>query len=194
MALARTEHRIEQSDTVADAHSDDGDDDDSDDIGADVGVWENVSVLCDCELFSSSSGSSGFSLLPGVSGSLGSVPEPLPPTSPPPPGGQKGHIHVGPCIPNPPVPPFHQLPPGPTIMTAAEMVNLLPSLLVSILKEISGAFAPSKSYRDLHWGSYGRWRRNRGQAFNCCFAVRQSHVTNNEGSLGVRRDIKSIRH
>ena len=91
-------------------------------------------MLCDCELFSSSSGSSGFSLLPGVSGSLGSVPEPLPPTSPPPPGGQKGHIHVGPCIPNPPVPPFHQLPPGPTIMTAAEMVNLLPSLLVSTLE------------------------------------------------------------
>ena len=129
MALAGTEHRIEQSDTVVDAHSDDGDDD-----GADVGVWVDVGVLWVCESFSSSLGSSGFSLLPGVSGSLGSLPEPLPSTSPPPPGGQKGHIHEGPCIPNPPVPPFHQLPPGPTIMTAAEMVNVLPSLLVSTLK------------------------------------------------------------
>ena len=136
VALAGTEHRIEQSDTVVDAHSDD----DGDDVGADVGVWEDVGVLCDCDFFSSSSGSSGFSLLPGVSGSLGSVPEPPPPTSPPPPGGQKGHIHVGPCIPNPPVPPFHQLPPGPTIMTAAEMVNLLPSLLVSTLKRNQWCF------------------------------------------------------
>ena len=139
MALAGTEQRTEQSDTVLDAHSDDGDD-----VGADVGIWEDVGVFCDCELFSSSSGSSGFSLLPGVSGSLGSVPEPLPPTSPPPPGGQKGHIHVGPCIPNPLVPPFHQLPPGPTIMTAAEIVNLLPSLLVSTLDYISDAFMPFK--------------------------------------------------
>ena len=40
MALAGTGHRIEQSDTVVDAHSEDGDDDDDDrdDDGADVGV------------------------------------------------------------------------------------------------------------------------------------------------------------
>ena len=50
---------------------------------------------CDFELFSSL-GSLGFSELPGVLGSMGSLPDPLPTTSPPPPGEQKGHIHEAP--------------------------------------------------------------------------------------------------
>ena len=64
-----------------------------------VEAVEGVDVACerDCELLSSSSvGSLGSSVLPGVFGSLGSVPEPSPPESPPPPGGQKGHIQEGP--------------------------------------------------------------------------------------------------
>ena len=64
-----------------------------------VDIVEGVDVACDCdcELLSSSSvGSLGSSVLPGVFGSLGSVPEPPPPVSPPPPGGQKGQIHDGP--------------------------------------------------------------------------------------------------
>lgn len=74
-------------------------------------------------LSSSSLGSLGSSVLSGLLGSLGSLPDPVPSLSPPPPGGQKGHIHEEPWMPSPPVPPFHQLPPGPTIMTAADTVN-----------------------------------------------------------------------
>ena len=108
-------------------------------------------------LLSSSSGSSeslGFSGLPGVSGSFGSSLEPTPPISPPPPGGQKGQMQDGRWMPKPPVPPFHlssivnfntivtkhnlygrdshHRPPGPTIIIAAGIVNLEPSLLVSV--------------------------------------------------------------
>lgn len=106
-----------------------------------VDADDGVDVLCVFELLSSdldwllsgSSGSLGSSVLPGVLGSFGSLPDPPPSISPPPPGGQKGHIHEGSWVPSPPVPPFHQVPPGPTMMMAADTVNLLPSLLVSTL-------------------------------------------------------------
>lgn len=93
-------------------------------------VLEGSELFWDWDLLSSSSsGSLGFSGLLGLLGSLGLVAEPAPPTSPPlgGPGGQKGQIQEGPCNPQPPVPPFHQTPPGPTIMIAAEIVNWLPS-------------------------------------------------------------------
>lgn len=68
-----------------------------------VKIFEGVDVsfdvvwAWDCELSSSSSvGSLGSSVLPGVSGSLGLCPEPPPPVSPPPSGGQKGQIQDGP--------------------------------------------------------------------------------------------------
>ena len=63
-----------------------------------VMVVDGVDVPCDsCDFeFLSSSGSLGSSELPGVLGSVGLLSDPLPPTSPPPPGGQKGHIHEGP--------------------------------------------------------------------------------------------------
>ena len=63
-----------------------------------VMVVDGVDVPCDsCDFeLLSSSGSLGFSELPGTLGSVGSLRDPLPPTSPPPPGGQKGHIHEGP--------------------------------------------------------------------------------------------------
>ena len=92
-------------------------------------------VLCDSCDFGSSflSGSLGSLELPGVLGSFGSLPDPPPPASPPPPGGQKGHTHEGPSIPKPEVPGRHQVPPGPTMIGAAEMVKTLPSLFVSTL-------------------------------------------------------------
>jgi len=54
-----------------------------------------------------SSGLLGFSGLLGLLGSFGSPPELAPPTSPPPPGGQKGQIQDGPWYPSPDGPPFH---------------------------------------------------------------------------------------
>lgn len=119
---------------VPETDDDDDEEEEEEDEDDDDLVLEPVLLeFCDCDLLSS--GLLGFSGLPGELGSLGFVPEPPPPISPPPggPGGQKGHRHEGPCSPNPPVPPFHQRPPGPTMMMAAEMVNLLPSLLVSTL-------------------------------------------------------------
>ena len=134
--------------------------DDDDDTLLDTCVLDACCVdwvaceFCAVVLLSSSSGSLGFSGLPGVSGSFGSSPEPAPPISPPPPGGQKGQMHDGRLMPKPPVPPFHlstvvsfttisnrhvsygrsshHLPPGPTMIIAAGMVNFEPSLFVSV--------------------------------------------------------------
>lgn len=95
MELVAVEHRTEQSDTVEDKLHDNA----VDEARVLVAFWVSE--------FLWSLGSLGFSLLPGVLGSFGLLPDPLPPISPPPPGGQNGHIHEGPWIPNPPVPPFH---------------------------------------------------------------------------------------
>lgn len=54
--------------------------------------------------------------------------EPPPPILPPPPGGQNGQMQDGPGgNPKPPEPPSHQVPPGPTTITAAGIVNDEPS-------------------------------------------------------------------
>lgn len=106
-----------------------------------VDADEGSDVPCDFELLSfdfdllllSSPGSSGSSVLPGVIGSLGPSPDAPQSVPPPPPGGQKGHTQEGPWSPSPPLPPFHQAPPGPMTMIAADTVNVLPSLLVSVL-------------------------------------------------------------